>query len=201
MAAQSNDSARTVRVAVLGAGAWARLAHIPGFKRDARCEVVAICDPQRHMAEALAAEFGIPSVYSDHREVLAREDIDLIDVCTPSATHFELSWAALEAGKHVLCEKPVAFDFRDTIRAAELAKEDSLVLVAPVAAGTVNIAIPAVAQWMIDQKWQWSVKLTAAGTLNLVPVSGTIDGAASASTSVIQTAMTARATSDGWKLI
>lgn len=83
----------------------------------------------------------------------------------------------------------------------ELAKEDSLVLVAPVAAGTVNIAIPAVAQWMIDQKWQWSVKLTAAGTLNLVPVSGTIDGAASASTSVIQTAMTARATSDGWKLI
>lgn len=83
----------------------------------------------------------------------------------------------------------------------ELAKEDSLVLVAPVAAGTVNIAIPAVAQWMIDQKWQWSVKLTAAGTLNLVPVSGTVDGAASASTSVIQTAMTARATSDGWKLI
>lgn len=126
MAAQSNDSARTVRVAVLGAGAWARLAHIPGFKRDARCEVVAICDPQRHMAEALAAEFGIPSVYSDHREVLAREDIDLIDVCTPSATHFELSWAALEAGKHVLCEKPVAFDFRDTIRAAELAKSKGL---------------------------------------------------------------------------
>ena len=83
----------------------------------------------------------------------------------------------------------------------ELAKEDSLVLVAPVAAGTVNIAIPAVAQWMIDQKWQWGVKLTAAGTLNLVPVSGTVDGAASASTSVIQTAMTARATSDGWKLI
>jgi predicted dehydrogenase len=126
VAAQSNDSARTVRVAVLGAGAWARLAHIPGFKRDARCEVVAICDPQRHMAEALAAEFGIPSVYSDHREVLAREDIDLIDVCTPSATHFELSWAALEAGKHVLCEKPVAFDFRDTIRAAELAKSKGL---------------------------------------------------------------------------
>lgn len=83
----------------------------------------------------------------------------------------------------------------------ELAKEDSLVLVAPVAAAVVTITVPAVAQWMIDQKWQWSVKLTAAGTLNLVPVSGTIDGAASASTSVIQTAMTARATSDGWKLI
>ena len=126
MAAKTIDPTRKVRVAVLGAGAWARLAHIPGFKRDARCEVVAICDPQRHMAEALAAEFGIPSVYSDHREVLAREDVDLVDVCTPSATHFELSWAALEAGKHVLCEKPVAFDFRDTIRAAELAKSKGL---------------------------------------------------------------------------
>lgn len=83
----------------------------------------------------------------------------------------------------------------------ELAKEDSLVLVAPVAAGTVNIAIPAVAQWMIDQKWQWSVKLTAAGTLNLVPVSGTIDGAASKSTTTVNTAWRLWATSDGWKVV
>ena len=99
MAAPLSNPARTVRVAVLGAGAWARLAHVPGFKRDARCEVVAICDPQRHLAEALAAEFGIPNVATDHRELINRDDIDLIDVCTPSATHFELSWAALEAGK------------------------------------------------------------------------------------------------------
>jgi predicted dehydrogenase len=53
---------------------------------------------------------------------VSRPDIDVIDVVTPSHTHFELAWAALEAGKHVLCEKPVAFDFRDTLRAAELAK-------------------------------------------------------------------------------
>ena len=58
-----------------------------------------------------------------HEELIARDDIDLIDVCTPSATHFELAWAALEAGKHVLCEKPVAYDYRDTLRAAALAKE------------------------------------------------------------------------------
>lgn len=116
------DPSRRVRVAVLGAGAWARLAHIPGFKRDDRCEVVAICDPQRSLAEAVASEFGIADVSTDHRDVIGRDDVDLIDVCTPSATHFELSWAALEAGKHVLCEKPVAYDFRDTIRAADLAR-------------------------------------------------------------------------------
>ncbi len=120
------DPSRKVRVAVLGAGAWAKLAHIPGFLRDPRCEVVAICDPNRALADALATEFGIPQVSTDHREILAREDVDLVDVCTPSATHFELSWGALEAGKHVLCEKPVAYDFRETIRASEFARSKGL---------------------------------------------------------------------------
>ncbi|MGQ0649165.1 MAG: Gfo/Idh/MocA family protein [Gemmatimonadaceae bacterium] len=120
------DPSRKVRVGVLGAGAWARLAHVPGYLRDSRCEVVAICDPQLAMAESVAVEFGIPNVAGDHREILRRDDIDLIDVCTPSATHFELSWAALQAGKHVLCEKPVAYDFRDTARAAALARSRGL---------------------------------------------------------------------------
>ncbi len=111
-----------VRVGVLGAGAWAEFAHLPGFKRDARCELVAIADPIRERAAAFAEKFGIPHVYDSHQELIAREDLDLVDVCTPSATHFELSWAALEAGKHVLCEKPVAYDFADTLRAAELAR-------------------------------------------------------------------------------
>ena len=120
------DPSRKVRVGVLGAGAWARLAHVPGFLRDPRCEVVALCDPQRAMADALATDMGIPVVTTDHTELFRRDDIDLIDVCTPSATHFDLAWGALEAGKHVLCEKPVAYDFRDTIRAAEFAKSRGL---------------------------------------------------------------------------
>lgn len=115
-----------VRVGVLGAGAWARLAHLPGYLRDPRCEVVAICDPQRALAEAAASEFGIPHVLTDHQDVIARDDVDLVDVCTPSATHFELAWAALEGRKHVLCEKPVAFAYRDTLRAHELARSKGL---------------------------------------------------------------------------
>ena len=115
-----------VRVGVLGAGAWAEFAHLPGYKRDPRCEIVAIADPVVERAEAFAEKFGIPNVFDSHRSLIAREDIDLVDVCTPSATHFELSWAALEAGKHVLCEKPVAYDFRDTLRAAALAKQQGV---------------------------------------------------------------------------
>ena len=113
---------RRLRVGVLGAGAWASFAHLPGFTRDPRCEVVAIADPQRDLADAAAQRFGIPDVYTDHQSLIGRDDLDIVDVCTPSATHFDLAWAALEAGKHVLCEKPVAFDFRDTLRAAELAR-------------------------------------------------------------------------------
>ena len=63
-------------------------------------------------------EFGIPDATDDWQALVARADIDVIDIVTPSQTHFELAWAALEAGKHVLCEKPVAYDFRQTARAA-----------------------------------------------------------------------------------
>ena len=120
------SATRRVRVGVLGAGAWALAAHLPGFLRDERCEVVAIADPRRELAEAAARQFGIPHVYDAHEALIERPDLDLVDVCTPSATHFALSWAALEAGKHVLCEKPVAFDFRETRRAAQFARSKGL---------------------------------------------------------------------------
>src|SRR5581483_2354651 len=110
-----------VRVGVLGAGAWACGAHLPGYQRDPRCRVVAIADPERDRAEAAARQFDIPSVATDAAELLARADIDAIDVCTPSHTHFALASAAIDAGKHVLCEKPVAYDFRDTRRARDRA--------------------------------------------------------------------------------
>jgi len=115
-----------VRVGLLGAGAWAKFAHIPGYQRESRCELVAIADPMIERAQDFAAEFGIPSVYGSHEELIARDDIHLVDVCTPSATHFELSMAALTAGKHVLCEKPVAYDYQETLRAAAFAKSRGL---------------------------------------------------------------------------
>ena len=115
-----------VRVGVLGAGTWARAAHLPGFHRDPRCRIVAIADTDIAKAQEAAQQFGIPTATADEREVIQRDDVDVIDVCTPSHTHFELAWAALEAGKHVLCEKPVAYDFRDTRRAAALARAKGL---------------------------------------------------------------------------
>jgi len=117
---------RLVRVGVLGAGAWARGAHLPGYRRDPRCRILGIADTLVDRARDAAREFDIPHATGDPMELIRREDIDLIDVCTPSHTHFELAWAALEAGKHVLCEKPVAYDFRDTQRARDLARRKGL---------------------------------------------------------------------------
>ncbi|HEY8686446.1 MAG TPA: Gfo/Idh/MocA family oxidoreductase [Chloroflexota bacterium] len=116
----------TLRVGVLGAGAWAQHAHIPGWLRDPRCEVVAICDPEIERAKAFAQEFSIPEAVDDWQTLVARADLDVIDIVTPSHTHFDLSWAALQNGKHVLCEKPVAYDFRQTRKAAEFARSRGL---------------------------------------------------------------------------
>ena len=116
---------RPVRVAVLGAGRWAMIAHLPGWARDPRAEIVAVCDVDPALAAEAAAAFGASDAV-DYRDIVGRDDIDVIDVCTSSETHFELAMAALEAGKHVLCEKPVAFDFRETMRAADLAKSKGL---------------------------------------------------------------------------
>ena len=116
----------TLRIGVLGAGAWAQLAHIPGWLRDPRCEVVALCDVAGDRARDVAAHFAIPEATDDWQALVSRPDLDVIDIATPSHTHLELATAALDAGKHVLCEKPVAFDYRQTLRAAELAKRKGL---------------------------------------------------------------------------
>ena len=88
--------------------------------------MVAICDVERERAEAFAAELNIREVTDDWQQLVSRADIDVVDIVTPSHTHYELACAALEAGKHVLCEKPVAYDFRQTRAAAEIARQKRL---------------------------------------------------------------------------
>jgi predicted dehydrogenase len=113
-------------VGVIGAGRWANWAHLPGWKRDGRCEIVAVCDREIDRAMAAAAEFGASVATADYRDLLARDDIAIIDVVTRDSEHFEINMAALKAAKHVLSEKPVAHDFRDVRRAADLAADNKL---------------------------------------------------------------------------
>ena len=119
-------SSKELRVAVIGAGRWSERAHIPGWQRDPRVEVAAVVDVDADAAARVAKEFGVARVAADYREVLEDPSIDVVDVATGNEAHFQVSWDALEAGKHVLCEKPVHRDARQTKRAAELAAAKGL---------------------------------------------------------------------------
>jgi predicted dehydrogenase len=113
-------------IGVIGAHAWAEKAHLPGYAGYARANVTAVCDVDRERAERMAERFGIPRVYTDHRELLADDAVAMVDVCTPTHTHAALSTDALLAGKHVLCEKPLAERARDAFALARLAHDRSL---------------------------------------------------------------------------
>ncbi len=116
-------SSSKLAVAVVGSGRWAIRAHLPGWQRDERCEVAAIVDSNATALEEAGERFGVARRYldTDLEAVLADPSIDVVDVVTGNAGHFPVTMAALEAGKHVLCEKPVNSDYRETRRAAELA--------------------------------------------------------------------------------
>jgi predicted dehydrogenase len=113
-------------VGVVGAGRWANWAHLPGWVRDERCRLVGVCDREIDRARKAAQDFGAEVVTADYTQLLDRDDIDIIDVVTRDSQHFEINMAALEAGKHVLSEKPVAHDFRDVRKAADLAAASGL---------------------------------------------------------------------------
>lgn len=97
---------RKIRVGIIGAGAGAQINHIPTYGRIEGVEVAAICDIDVEKARRVAQRFNIPIVTADHDEVFADKDIDAIDVCVPNHLHATMSVGALNAGKHVLCERP-----------------------------------------------------------------------------------------------
>ena len=113
-------------VGVVGAGRWAGLAHLPGWARDERCQIIGVCDLDLDRATAAADRYEAKIVTADYRVLLDRDDIDVIDVVTGDGEHLAVNRAAIEAGKHVLSEKPVAHDHRDVRELAELARARGL---------------------------------------------------------------------------
>lgn len=98
-----------INVAIIGVGAIAP-AHIKAYLEfPERCKIVALCDIYPEKAEAGARRFNLDAdIYDDHRKMMERDEIDLVSVCTPPYTHAEISINFLNAGKHVICEKPMA---------------------------------------------------------------------------------------------
>ncbi|MHC4249913.1 MAG: Gfo/Idh/MocA family protein, partial [Planctomycetota bacterium] len=118
--------ARKVRVGIIGSGGIATAAHMPGYKADPDCEIVAVCDVSAKAAKKAAEKFEVPKIYSDYKELAADPDIEAVSVCTPNFMHMAPTIACLEEGKHVMVEKPIARDAKEgaaMVRAARKAKK------------------------------------------------------------------------------
>ncbi|MEK4044653.1 Gfo/Idh/MocA family oxidoreductase [Paenibacillus sp. FSL H8-0048] len=115
---------KVYRVGVIGCGGIANGKHLPALSRQDKVQVVAFCDIIKERAEAAAEQYGgaDAAVYTDYEELLKDASIDIVHVLTPNDAHAEISIAALEAGKHVMCEKPMAKTAADAKRMAEAAK-------------------------------------------------------------------------------
>ena len=99
-----------LKIGFIGCGGIANQKHLPGMKGMEGVDLCAFCDLIIERAEKAAKEYGTPDakVYTDYKELLADPTIDAVHVLTPNIAHCEITVAALEAGKHVLCEKPMA---------------------------------------------------------------------------------------------
>lgn len=109
-------------VGVIGAFTWADKAHLPGYANCPRADLVAICDVEETRARAMAEKYGFRKVYTDHRALLADPEVRMVDICSPTHTHLPISLEAIAAGKHVLCEKPLATEAEPAFEAARRAK-------------------------------------------------------------------------------
>ena len=108
-----------VRLAIVGCGTISQL-NAPGYLEHEQCEVAALCDPARERAEQRAAQWGItPRIYTSYDQLLDDPDIDAVELLTPTPLHAEQSIAALQAGKHVSCQKPLARNLEEAGRIAQ----------------------------------------------------------------------------------
>src|SRR3954462_1923427 len=98
----------TLGVAIIGSGGIALDNHLPGFALCPDTKVVALCDADPAVLEKASRHSGITATYSDYREVLKRDDVHAVVIATPNYLPAPITVAAAAAGKHVLCEKPIA---------------------------------------------------------------------------------------------
>ena len=113
-----------IRLGVIGGGDFSEY-HLNGIAKVSNAEAVAICDINRESALLRAKQFDIPedSVYTDYHDLLARDDIDAVTIPLPDQLHKDATIAALRAGKHVLCEKPMALDLDECKEMIRVARE------------------------------------------------------------------------------
>lgn len=112
-----------LKVGVIGCGSIAKFRHLPEFAANKHVEIVAVCDIVEDRAKAAAKKYDAKA-YTDYKDVLANDEINVISVCLPNNLHAPVSIAAANAGKHVLCEKPMATSREEAEQMIEAAQKN-----------------------------------------------------------------------------
>jgi len=115
-------SQKSLLVGLVGCGGIAQQCHLPALRQTKGMEIAALCDVKEELARGIAGKLNVKRYYADLAEMLQREKLSLVDICTPPGTHATLAIQAMEAGCHVLVEKPMAISCQEAdemIRAAE----------------------------------------------------------------------------------
>ena len=120
-----------VRVGIFGTSWWADTIYLPGLAAHEQADVVACCGRNRDRAQAFANTWKIPGVFTDPDEMLRTADLDAVIVATSNDTHHPLTMAALDAGLHVLCEKPLGLDVAQAEAMATKANEIGAITMVP----------------------------------------------------------------------
>ncbi len=121
-------SKSVTRLGLIGAGAIAQVNHLPALAHMSDVEIHAICDDDLEKSRTLAQKYRIPHAFSDYEKLLRLQDLDAVIIATPNHLHAPMTLAALDYGKHVLCEKPPARTAAEAEMMAEAAKRSGKVL-------------------------------------------------------------------------
>ncbi len=112
-----------LRVGIVGLGWVSQVFHLPILTRMEDVEVVAVCDRDKSRARMISERFGMNRSYTDYQQMLAKEDLEAIHVCTSTDAHLPVTLAALQAGKDVFVEKPIARRYSEAVQMADAARE------------------------------------------------------------------------------
>jgi len=119
-----------VKIGIVGCGGISNGKHMPSLKKLPDVEMIAFCDLIPERAAKAAAEYGAAGAktFTDYKELIALKDVEVVHVLTPNVSHAEISIAALEAGKHVMCEKPMAKTAADARKMLAASKKSGKLL-------------------------------------------------------------------------
>ena len=123
-----HDPKRKIGIGIVGAGWVANNIHAPCHLQNPNVELIAVSDMLEEAAKGFAQKYGCKAWYTDYRKMVERPDIDIVEVCVPNYLHSDVATAAAEAGKNVICEKPLAISLEQADKMIEAAKKHGVKL-------------------------------------------------------------------------